>query len=412
MTNISTEHPYPAVERGEVPPLDLSLRLAYLCLGAAEAERLRALFPRLQEVGQQFVEAFYRHMFSFEHTARFLQDAELVTHLKETQRAHLESMLAANWDEAYVMDRRRVGGRHAEVGIDPQTFLGAYCQYLQFCFRYVAADTRKSPIELTEDLLALIKAVLLDTGLTLDAYFTHSTQSLRSALDMLWKANTELRQFAHLTSHDLKTPLATVANLCEEAIDEFGDQMPVQAKELIEAARQRTFRMSAMINELLAAVSTTDDSELMELVDLQDILEDVFDRLRTDAQRKHVAMVIESPLPNVWGNRVRLREAFYNLVTNAVKFCDKIPGLVSITADTGQTESVVMVTDNGPGIPADELDRIFSPFRRLTNHRDQPGSGLGLYFTRNLVERQGGRVWAESTPGKGSRFCVLLRRQE
>jgi signal transduction histidine kinase len=206
--------------------------------------------------------------------------------------------------------------------------------------------------------------------------------------------------------------LATVANLCEEAIDEFGDQMPPPAKELIEAARLRTFRMSSMINELLSAVSTTDDSELLELVELQSVLEDVFDYLRTEARKKQVELAMDTPLPKVWGNRVRLREAFYNLVANAVKFSDKHPGKVTVTAAADNLETVVIVADNGPGIPADELDRIFSPFRRLVAHRDQPGSGLGLYFTRNLIERQGGRVWVESTVGKGSRFCVLLKRQE
>ncbi len=62
--------------------------------------------------------------------------------------------------------------------------------------------------------------------LTLEAYFSHGTRSLRNALDMLWQANTNLRQFAQLTSHDLKTPLATVANLCDEVIDEFREQLP------------------------------------------------------------------------------------------------------------------------------------------------------------------------------------------
>ncbi len=75
---------------------------------------------------------------------------------------------------------------------------------------------------------------------------------------MYWKANIELRQFAHLASHDLKTPLATVANFCDEAIDEFGGQMPDEAKALIESARQRTFRMSRMIDELLSVTTSFD----------------------------------------------------------------------------------------------------------------------------------------------------------
>jgi signal transduction histidine kinase len=68
------------------------------------------------------------------------------------------------------------------------------------------------------------------------------------------------------------------------------------------------------------------------------------------------------------------------------------------------------VADNGPGIPPDELERVFVPFRRLPRHRDRPGSGLGLYFAKTLVEQQGGRIWAESKPGQGAKFYVRLRR--
>ena len=393
------------------PLTDLGARLKFLDLSAADAERLRAVLPKVREVEERFVEEFYRHLFSFDETSRFLADPVLVAGLKELQRQHLQSMLVADWSDSYAEQRRRVGDKHAEVGIEPQFFLGAYCQYLQFCFRHLADEHAGSSPELAEQLLSLIKVVMLDIGLTLDAYFAHSTQSLRSALDMLWKANNELRQFAQLTSHDLKTPLATVANLCDEAIDEFGEQMPAEARKLIEAAKGRTFRMSDMINELLSAVTISDSTELNELVDTSAVFEEVIDRLQADAKSKGVEIAVKSSLPNVWGNRVRLREAFYNLVANAVKFIDKPQGRVEISAQSNGDRVLFSIADNGCGIPHDELERIFSPFRRLPNHRNKPGSGLGLYFAKTLIEQEGGRLWAESTLGEGSRFCALLSRE-
>lgn len=72
----------------------------------------------------------------------------------------------------------------------------------------------------------MLKAIFLDVGLSLDAYFHRLTEDLQRALGMLWEANKKLKQFAHFTSHDLKTPLGTVANLCDEVIDEFGSQIP------------------------------------------------------------------------------------------------------------------------------------------------------------------------------------------
>ena len=231
----------------------LPQRLAFLSIGPADQERLRALAPELKQQATAFVETFYRHLSAFEETARFLHDPALVARLKELQQGHLESMLAAVWDEEYVQRRFRVGDVHAQVGINPEIFLGAYNQYLQFCVRHLADQFDEEARECAEQVLSLQKAVFLDIGLTLEAYFAQSTQSLRQALDLLYRANSDLRQFAHLTSHDLKTPLATMANLCDEALDEFRDQMPAEAVRLIEAARNRSFSMSQTIDELLSS---------------------------------------------------------------------------------------------------------------------------------------------------------------
>src|SRR5689334_22277441 len=104
---------------------------------------------------------------------------------------------------------------------------------MQHSCRAFAALQWEEVQQYVEQVLPLIKVIFLDIGLTLDAYFSQATQRLREALDMYWKANDDLRRFAQLTSHDLKTPLATVANLCDEVLDEFGDEIPVEAREMI-----------------------------------------------------------------------------------------------------------------------------------------------------------------------------------
>ena len=101
---------------------------------------------------------------------------------------------------------------------------------------------------------------------------------------------------------------------------------------------------------------------------------------------------------------------FYNLLSNAAKFVDGRSGRMEIATDLSDGRCIVSVQDNGPGIPAEELERIFVPFHRLPMHRDRPGSGLGLYFAKKLVEQQGGRIWAQSEPGEGSCFFVQLNR--
>ena len=285
-------------------------------------------------------------------------------------------------------------------------------QYLKYCFPLIASQDSPNAEPFLEQLLSLLKAVFLDIGLTLDAYFEQALASLKQAMELVVKANSELRQFAHLTSHDLKTPLATVANLCDETLDEFGTQIPEEAANLIRAARNRVFRMSATIDELLTtAARETEDGSQADFA-VRELIAELLDDFRPELCAREIEVTVPEELPRFAGDRVRIREAFYNVLSNAVKFIDKRPGRIVIEAEMIGNEWVFKIADNGPGILRDELDRIFMPFRRLGGHKKVAGSGLGLYFTRSLVEKQGGRVWAESALGEGSRFFIALPRRE
>ncbi len=392
------------------PITELPRRLAYLELDETDRQRLHELAPLLNSRADAFVETFYRHLFSFPETAQFLQDDELVARLKKAQQDHLASMLEAEWNDEYVAQRGRVGDAHAQVGINPQIFLGAYNQYLQFCSRELCLGLEGESLACAKRMLSLQKAVFLDISLTLEAYFHQATQSLRQALDLVYQANAELRQFAQLTSHDLKTPLATMANLCDEALDEFREQMPEEAAELIESASKRAFRMSATIDELLHSTMSLHSDVPRDVVDSGLVMDETVELIRPLLKQKKIQLNVRGELPHVLGDRARMREIFYNLLSNAVKFSDKSDGRIDVDCTLQDGDCVFCIHDNGPGIPADELERVFVPFRRLASHRDIPGSGLGLYFTKTMVEQQGGRVWVESEPGSGSRFYVLLQQ--
>lgn len=379
----------------------------FLQLTDEDAERIRSLRPLFAEGMSEFIEAFYKHLFAFPETARFLQDPEMVEPLKRIQQRHFESMLDAHWDEAFGAGRKKVGSTHAEVGIEPSFFLGGYTQYVQYFFRSFA-KSRGIAEDDVDHLLSLVKVVILDLGLSLESYFDQLTHQMREALDLFWRTNNELRRFAQLTSHDLKTPLATVANLCDEAMDEFGESMPEEARTLIQSATSRIYRMSTMIDELLSVATSTFDGIEPQRVDTEAVMLEAIDRVRPQMGKKGISLHIEKPLPDMWGDKVRLREVFSNLLSNAVKFIDTEPGRIDIFGEVRDSRTVIGVRDNGAGIPKEELDRIFVPFRRLPAHRTLPGSGLGLYFTKNIIEEHHGRIWAESTPNEQTTFFVEL----
>ena len=389
-------------------PIDLERRLAYLQMDDADRERLATFAPALKADAKQFVETFYRHLFAFPETARFLQQPAVVERLKQMQEDHLASMLDAKWDEQFASRRRRVGDVHAQMGVTPQIFIGAYYQYLQYGLRKLAAEPQADVPAYAENILSLLKAVFLDVELTLEAYFLQATQNQRHALDMLFQANTALRQFAQLTSHDLKTPLGTLANLCDEALDEFGNQMPAEASRLIERARDRAFRMSSTIDEVLTATINVGDQST-QVVESAAVIDAAVEYVRPVLDKKTIQLKVAGGLPRVLGDPALLREAFYNLLSNAAKFIQREHGRIVIDVEVRKEECQFSIADNGPGIPSEELSRIFVPFRRLRMQQDVPGTGLGLYFTKNIIEQQGGRIWAESELGEGSCFYVLLK---
>ncbi len=148
------------------------------------------------------------------------------------------------------------------------------------------------------------------------------------------------------------------------------------------------------------------------LVDVGPIFEALQARFGLYAEGRDVKLVLPDKAPRVWADAVQLREAFANLIANAVNYLDKEPGRVEATWSEDGDFCVFCVADNGPGVPDVIRDRLFEPFVRGPGAAGQrPGTGLGLYFVRTVVEQAGGRVWVESVRAEGSRFYFTVPRK-
>ncbi len=386
-------------------------RLDYLGWGPNDERYVREVAPRLQKDLDAWVERFYAHLMSFPRTAAFLQNPEQVARLKLKQRDHFLSLIQARFDESFMAGRRRVGLAHATENIDPEIFLGAYRLYVDYCLETIAQDADNPLADELARASSVMKAIFLDIGLTLESYFLESSRQVQSALSLLWRANNELRRFAQLTSHDLKTPLATVANFCDEVLDEFGEAIPDEARALVYSARQTLYRLSSLIDELLEATIAPHSPDAIDPVSSREALLEAVERVRPVLHQKSIELVLPEHLPLVWSNKVRLREAFYNVLANAAKFIHQDPGRIRVEVSDNDREAVFAFIDNGPGIPPEELQRVFAPFHRSSMHRDRPGTGLGLYFTKSIVEETGGHVWAESQLGRGTTIFLAIPRR-
>lgn len=222
------------------------------------------------------------------------------------------------------------------------------------------------------------------------------------------------RQLLDLVSHDLKNPLSAIelstAALLDAHDSPSGERRLRSARSLVRLQRAAA-RMSHLVDDLLnvagiEAGNFTLDARALELPAL---VAEAADALRPQAAAKAVALevVLPAKLPTVSADPVRLQQVLGNLLGNAIKFTPP-QGKVTVGAEVLDGEVRFWVADTGPGLAPQELERVFDRFWQAMRHR-RAGSGLGLFIVKGLVEAMGGKVWAESTPGAGSRFSFTLQ---
>lgn len=187
----------------------------------------------------------------------------------------------------------------------------------------------------------------------------------------------------------------------------YGPQLDANANEFIAFALDGGTRMQQLITDLLTYSRVGTRGQPFEAVDLGEIFRRAVQNLEV-AIRESDARVTADALPLISGDPVQLTQLLQNLIANAIKFRGEAPPRVHLRATREGAEWHMLVRDNGVGISRQDFDRIFIIFQRL-HHRDKyPGTGIGLSICKKIVERHGGRIWVESSPGHGSTFHFTL----
>lgn len=222
--------------------------------------------------------------------------------------------------------------------------------------------------------------------------------------------------FISTVSHELRTPLFYIKGFVELMLQGKADDTGVR-NEFLTIIRDQTEHLDRLVEDLLdtSRVERGTFALKKERVPIQDLVrQSVADAEGIAAQAQVVLKAeIGGALPEVNGDFLRLKQVMMNLIGNAVKFSE--PGeVVTIRAQAKPDEVWVQVEDQGPGIAQKDLTRIFDKFFQVDSSttRSVGGVGLGLYISKQIVERMGGRIWAESQPGQGSRFTFALPLHE
>ncbi len=222
--------------------------------------------------------------------------------------------------------------------------------------------------------------------------------------------NRDLEQFSHQVSHDLKNPLRAIDGYLGILMARYGPDLPGDAAIFIGRARGGVLRAERFLDGLLALSRLSRRPLQTEDVDTGAIVRDVVRELLDDEDGRTVEVDV-GPLPSCRADPELLRHVFQNLVDNALKFTRNRPSArIEVRAGSENGETVFSVADNGTGFPPGEAGRIFDDFVRLHGDRDFEGSGIGLAFVRRVVERHGGRCWAEGEVDRGATFFFTLGR--
>jgi PAS domain S-box-containing protein len=240
-----------------------------------------------------------------------------------------------------------------------------------------------------------------------EAELEETTRLLEEQSKELKRSNTELEQFAYVASHDLQEPLRMVASYCQLLKRRYGAKLDTDADEFIGFAVEGANRMQRLINDLLSYSRVGHRGEVFAPLLTGDLVKAAIGNLQAaiaDAE----ARVEMGELPEIHGDRTQLVQLFQNLIGNAIKFRRDEPPVVRISAVQEGEFAQITIEDNGIGIEREYVEKVFLIFQRLHDREKYSGTGIGLAIVKKVVERHGGKVWIDSTPGQGSRFQFTL----
>jgi len=220
--------------------------------------------------------------------------------------------------------------------------------------------------------------------------------------------NQEVEAFSYSVSHDLRAPLRSIDGFCQILAEDYGKTLDAAGSDHLRRVRGAAQRMGVMIDDLLQLSLITRAEIIRRRINLSALAEEVVGILREQPGARTATFLVQPGL-SVDGDPSLLRILLENLLGNAVKYSSKAPHphieLGGLTQDAG---SVYYVRDNGAGFDMTYVGKLFGAFQRLHRIEDYPGTGVGLATVKRIINRHGGKVWAESRVGQGAVFYFTL----
>ncbi len=296
-------------------------------------------------------------------------------------------------------EAKNIRGLYQSLGI--QSVLNVPMIYDKDLIGFIGVVTIQDEKSWTDDVIKLLRIV--------GEIFTHALTRKRAEehqrylLSVLESTNQELKDFAHIVSHELKRPLGTarlqLASLFADQKVKLDDEGQEQIIQII----KKLDILNDLINNILHYSSIGWVEEEMVEIDLNEIVTEALENISVP---DHIQIVIENQLPIIWFEKTRILQVYQNLLSNGVKYMDKPKGIIRIGCLDGKDVWKFWITDNGQGIEQADLHKIFKLFDTLNENPENTGVGLAL--VKKVIEMYEGETWAESKLGEGSTFFFTL----
>ena len=230
-------------------------------------------------------------------------------------------------------------------------------------------------------------------------------KKMNEANKKLKLSNKNLESFTYTVTHDLKEPLRAIEAFSKILLGDYKDKLDVAGKDYLKRISRASFRMNNLIDDLLSLSRISHMKNPSSLVSCDKLIKETIQQIKPLIEEKKAKIKISDKLPQIFCSRVKMKEVFYNLIVNAVKYNDKENPVIEI----GLKDNVFFVKDNGLGIKKEHFNEIFRIFKRLHKSSEYGGgTGVGLSIVKKVIDEHHGRIWLESEEKKGTTFFFTI----
>ncbi len=221
-------------------------------------------------------------------------------------------------------------------------------------------------------------------------------------------ANKELEAFSYSVSHDLRAPLRAIDGFSRILLEDYLADLPAEAQRYFQFIRDNAQQMGQLVDDLLAFSRLSRQPLTTRAVDPAALVRQCLDELHAEQVGRQVAITI-GDLPACMADPALLKQVWFNLIANALKYTrQRDPAVIAITSRAEGGEMIYSIKDNGEGFDMRYSDKLFGVFQRMHRAEDYEGTGVGLAIVQRIIQRHGGRIWAEAAVDHGATFSFTL----